>query len=199
MMATTKGEHPVDDARNLQNPSPRSIGIATAAALTVSIVVLLAFVLPAEFGVDPLGTGEVLGLNALSGPSDNPLQAQPEVHKNDYAEFILGPFQSVEYKYLMDIDSTMVFTWTADGELFYDFHAEPAGLGAEYAVSFEAGLSERGMGSFHAPFTGVHGWFWENRSFDTITIRVYSAGFYVNGTVFQDGGSFERQLQSVSD
>ena len=55
------------------------------------------------------------------------------------------------------------------------------------------------MGSFHAPFTGIHGWFWENRGSSTITINLYSSGFYVNSTVFRDGGSYERELQTVAD
>ena len=58
----------------------------------------------------------------------------------------------------------MIFSWQADGELYYDMHAEPAGLGADYAESFEQGNGESRTGSFHAPFTGIHGWFWENRA-----------------------------------
>ena len=182
---------------NNLNASPRSIAIATVVALLVSVAVLVAFVLPAEFGVDPLGTGDALGLTALSREQEGPLEKQLEVHRTDYAEFILEPFQSVEYKYLMDNDASMIFTWDADADLYYDFHAEPAGLGEEYVVSYEIGVARQSMGSFHAPFTGIHGWFWENRGFSPVTIRLHSAGFYVNSTVFQDGGSYERELRSV--
>jgi len=30
-------------------------------------------------------------------------------------------------------------------------------------------------------------------------VQLYSSGFYVNSTVFRDGGSYERELQIVAD
>ena len=185
----------------IDNNSPSSsknILIASAISFVVALLVLFSFILPAEFGADPLGTGELFGLNAL-GLEENPFEEQLNIHKTDSVEFILGPFESVEYKYLLDMDSSMLFSWVADGDLYYDMHAEPAGLGEEYAESFEQGNGDSRMGSFHAPFTGIHGWFWENRSLSTITLQLYSSGFYVNSTVFRDGGSYERELQTVID
>lgn len=179
-------------------PSQRNILIASATAMGVALMVLLVAILPAEFGVDPLGTGELLGLTALSR-DEMPIEEQPEVHRQDYVEFELGPFQSVEYKYLMDLDAPLVFSWVADGDLYYDMHAEPAGLGEEYAESFEQGDGERRMGSYHAPFAGIHGWFWENRGARTITVRLYTAGFYQTSTVFRDGGDFERVIEPVAE
>ncbi len=179
-------------------PSPKNIIIATAIALVVALVVLFVAILPAEFGSDPLGTGELFGFTALSRDA-NPFEEQLEVHRSDYVEFVLDAFQSVEYKYLMDLDASMVFSWVADGELYYDMHAEPAALGAEYAESFEQGTANRRMGSFHAPFTGIHGWFWENRSLNTVVIKLYSSGFYQSSTVFGDGGDYERQINPVAE
>jgi len=179
-------------------PSTKNILIASAVSFMVALVVLFSFILPAEFGSDPLGTGELFGLNVL-GLEENPFEEQLEVHKSDYVEFILGPFESVEYKYLLDMDASMLFRWVACVELYYDMHAEPAGLGEDYAESFEQGTGESRMGSFHAPFTGIHGWFWENRGSQTITLQLHSSGFYVNSTVFRDGGSYERELLTVTD
>ncbi|MFK7865281.1 MAG: hypothetical protein AB8B95_13765 [Pseudohongiellaceae bacterium] len=181
-----------------QAPSQQSIIKATAIAFAVAVIVTLTAILPAEFGVDPLGIGQRLGLTALSR-DENPFEEQLIVHRSDYVEFELGSFQSVEYKYLMDLDASMVFSWVADGELYYDMHAEPAGFDEEFAESFEQGNSEQRMGSFHAPFTGIHGWFWENRSLDTITVRLYTAGFYVSSTVFRDGGTYDRQLDPINE
>ena len=177
-------------------PATKNILIASAVALVIALLVLFSFILPAEFGSDPLGTGELFGLNALS-LEENPFEEQLEVHRTDYVEFVLGPFESVEYKYLLDMDSSMLFSWTADGELYYDMHAEPAGLGEEYAESVEQGSADKRMGSFHAPFTGIHGWFWENRGASTITLQLHSSGFYINSTVVRDGGDFERMLEPV--
>lgn len=179
-------------------PSPKSIIIASAVAFGVALLVLFTAILPAEFGRDPLGIGGLTGLTALSR-AENPVEEQLEVHKSDFVEFVLEPFQSVEYKYLMDLDTSMVFSWVATGELYYDMHAEPAGLGPEASVSYEQNTAERQMGSFHAPFAGIHGWFWENRSGRTVEIRLYTAGFYVESTVFGDGGSYERSLEAVTE
>lgn len=179
-------------------PDPRSILKASAIALVVAIVVTVTVILPAEFGSDPLGTGAALGLTVLS-KDQNPFEEQLEIHRTDFVEFELGAFQSVEYKYLMDLEAAMIFSWVADGELYYDMHAEPAGLDEEYAESFEQGNSDRRMGSFHAPFAGIHGWFWENRSLDTVTVRLYTSGFYESSTVFRDGGTFDRQLETITE
>lgn len=182
----------------IKPPSSKNIIIATVVALLVALLVLFVAILPAEFGADPLGTGDLLGLTALSRDA-NPFEEQLEVHRTDYVEFVLDAFQSVEYKYLLDLDAPMVFSWVADGELYYDMHAEPAGLGEEYAESFEQGTADRRMGSFHAPFTGIHGWFWENRSLNTVVVKLYSSGFYQDSTVFRDGGDYQRQIDPVAE
>lgn len=177
---------------------PKTIVKASLIAMAVAVLVLFVAILPAEFGSDPLGTGELLGLNALSR-AENPFEEQLEIHQTDSVEFLLEAFQSVEYKYLMDMDASMIFSWVADGEVYFDMHAEPAGLGEEFAESFEQGNADRRMGSFHAPFAGIHGWFWENRSLNTITVRLYTSGFYQNSTVFRDGGSYERIIGPVTE
>ncbi|MBT3530246.1 MAG: hypothetical protein HOF74_04375 [Gammaproteobacteria bacterium] len=186
------------EQQNTTPPSTRNIIIASCIAFAVAMVVLFTAILPAEFGRDPLGTGELLGLNVLSA-EENPFEEHAEIHRTDYVEFILEPFQSVEYKYLMDLDAPMIFSWVADGEVYYDMHAEPAGLGEEYAESFEQGNADRRMGSFHAPFAGIHGWFWENRSLNTIVVEVYSSGYYQTSTVFRDGGDYERVIEPVAE
>ncbi len=188
----------MSEPRNISPPTPRSIITATAIAFGTSLIVLFIAILPAEFGADPLGTGRLFGLTALSAEV-NPFEEKAEPHRTDYVEFELGPFQSVEYKYTMDLDSPMVFSWIADGEVYYDMHAEPAGLGEEYAESFEQGNSDRRFGSFHAPFTGIHGWFWENRGFDTVTVRLFASGFIVDSTVYRDGGDYYRELELITE
>ena len=181
-----------------QAPSSRNILIATGISFVVGLLVLLVAILPAEFGTDPLGTGDLLGLTALSR-SETPFEEQVEMHRTDYVEFELRPFQSVEYKYTMDLDAPMVFTWTSDSEVYFDMHAEPAGLGEEYAESFEQGDAERRTGSFHAPFAGIHGWFWENRSGRTVVVRLHASGFFVDSTVFRDGGDYSRDIAPIAD
>ena len=42
-------------------PSAKTLGIASAAAVCVGALVLVTAVLPAEYGIDPLGTGKAWG------------------------------------------------------------------------------------------------------------------------------------------
>ena len=50
----------------MEVPSLRKIVAATVAALIVAGVILVTVVLPAEYGIDPLGTGKALGLGDLA-------------------------------------------------------------------------------------------------------------------------------------
>ena len=188
----------MDSEENLTSPpSNKNILLSIGGALAVALLVLLAAILPAEFGIDPLGIGNLTGLTELSR-AENPFEEQLEYHRSDYVEFELGPFESVEYKYTMDLDAPMVFTWEANREVYFDMHAEPAGLGEDYAESFEQGNDVSRTGSFHAPFAGIHGWFWENRSGRTVTVRLYAAGFFLDSTVFRDGGDYSRVIDPVT-
>ena len=50
----------------VQSPSKAAIAKATAIALLVAAVLLITAVLPAEYGIDPLGTGKALHLTDLA-------------------------------------------------------------------------------------------------------------------------------------
>jgi hypothetical protein len=56
-MAASHAPAPPIDA-----PSRKRILLATGAVLVVSAIVVVTAVLPAEYGLDPLGTGSALGL-----------------------------------------------------------------------------------------------------------------------------------------
>lgn len=169
----------------------RNLAVAISAAFVAAIAVFVAIILPAEFGRDPLGTGRLFGLSGVSESTADALQNQLEFHKTDEVEFILEPFQSLEYKYLMDQGNGLVYSWQADGELYYDMHAE--NLTVEDAEeSYAEGDADRSMGVYEAAFNGMHGWFWENRGFDTVTLRLQSSGFYVHATEYRGGGSTDR-------
>ena len=47
-------------------PSLRTLAVASAVSVVVAALVLVTAVLPAEYGIDPLGTGRMLGFTALS-------------------------------------------------------------------------------------------------------------------------------------
>jgi len=183
-------------------PSRAKILAATAVALVVAAVVLVVAVLPAEFGVDPLGTGARLGLTGLASVEEDGAltvargvnTAQPAAYKVDTIEIRLSRGKSVEYKYHVESGGGFVYAWKATGNGVYDFHGQPDGKPAEDSRSYDKRdrpEAAQANGAFTAPFTGVHGWFFENPGDSDVTITLTSAGFYDRAEQFMDkGGHF---------
>ena len=180
-------------------PSGRKLAMTTAVAMAVAAIILVTFVLPAEYGLDPLGTGEALGLTPLAGinpiiPDDEtpaagsklvptqqgPVGHYPAPYKTDATKFVLGPYEYVEYKYRLEKDAAMLYSWSADGGLLHDLHGDRDGAPANASESFDKEPRRHASGTFTAPFTGIHGWYWENPGGETITVSLASAGFYAS-------------------
>jgi hypothetical protein len=178
-------------------PTTRKILAATSLALIVAGVILVTAVLPAEFGIDPLGTGRLLGLTALSGGAAGAIAPQPAEYKLDSNEFVLGPYEFMEYKYRIEQGGSMVFSWAATGPLMYDFHSEPDGAPQGYAESFDKQQSAQANGTYTAPFSGIHGWFWENPGSKTVTITLTTAGFYSAAQEFSGNDSSFHPLTDI--
>jgi hypothetical protein len=207
-------------------PSLRSLAIATAVALLCAGVILVAFVLPAEYGIDPLGTGRALGLTDLanatgeaakpavasvSAPSESggvaktainpvlvpsPTGDAPTVRDTfipqrdrfqfDSREITLAAGEGMEIKYDMKKGAGLVYSWTTSAPVSFEFHGEPdvkpAGKeGTDYYESYELDDKkgrDQAHGTFIAPSTGIHGWFWENKSDKPVTLKLASAGFF---------------------
>lgn len=178
-------------------PSTRALAKASAAALLVAAFVLVVAVLPAEYGVDPLGAGKALGLVALSGGNtvvEGPPVATdaglvptalakagayyPAEYKFDSREITLQPYDYLEYKYHLQMGAQMLFSWKASTPVMHEFHGEPDGGPEGYFESYDKATRQGADGSFTAPFTGIHGWYWENPGGEPVTIRLTTAGFY---------------------
>lgn len=188
---------------------------AVAASLAIAGVVLVVAVLPAEYGIDPLGTGEALGLNRLAAVGESgaatdiaDLQAleavrpgantaQPAVFKRDTIEFELGPFEGMEYKYRVDQKgAAFVYAWTSSAPVNVDFHGEPEGAPKGTAEFYEQTKgTSAAQGTFYAPAPGIHGWYWENQGADVVTVKLTSAGFYDYAIEFRQHGETHRLLK----
>jgi len=183
-------------------PSRRKLAQTTAIAIVAAAAILVTLVLPAEYALDPLGTGRVLGLTRISAPpprveepaappggplapiQNGPIGLYPAEYKTDSTRFVLGPYEFVEYKYHLEQGATMVFAWKSSATVLHDLHGEKDSARGE-AVSFEKNERRQGTGSFTAPFTGIHGWYWENPGGDTVTVTITSAGFYTSAMEFR--------------
>lgn len=174
-------QHPIALA-----PSRKQLLKGTAIALVVAALLLVAIVLPAEYGVDPLRVGRVLGLTELAQES-NEISAQlMHEHERKYLSgrvlINVGPGEGLEYKATLAEGEPLLYSWTvAGGPVYFEFHGEPTEgeWPKDYYRSYQ--IKERSTGehgSFVAPFTGKHGWYWKNLSTEAATITLEASGFY---------------------
>lgn len=179
-------------------PSLATLGRTTLVALAVAAVILVTAVLPAEYAIDPLGTGRWLGLTEIAAPTAAPVASTrragaalkpaqagrvaiyPGSYSYDVYEVTLEPFEYVEYKYQLEQDAAMVFSWTASAPVTQDFHGERAAAAAGEATeeSYDKVDRQGADGTFTAPFAGIHGWYWENPNADPVTVRLTTSGYY---------------------
>jgi hypothetical protein len=66
-----------------QATSAKQLWLASAAAVVVALIVLVIAILPAEYGVDPTGLGETLGLTALSTTASRTLEITDVIGGNE--------------------------------------------------------------------------------------------------------------------
>ena len=182
------------------------IAVAAGAALFVAGVVLVMFVLPAEFAVDPMGTGARTGLLDLGvtgqqvaalesaastgsgGDQGAILALQERPFQHETIELTIAPGQWVEYKYRLDKGESLLYAWKTSGPVNLDFHAEPDGGPAGYAQSYEVKKAVTAeSGTMVAPFSGIHGWYWQNTTDQDVTVMLTSSGFYNIAHEFRDG------------
>ena len=171
------------------------IAVVSGAALLAAGLILVAAVLPAEFAIDPFGIGRVLGLTAIGDVQKNLASfeaaretgaagaaivvPQERAYQNETREFTLAARDSFEYKYRLDKGEALLYSWRASGPVNYEFHAEPDGAPRGYAETYEKkNATGTASGTLTAPFSGIHGWYWENTSGKDVTITVSAAGFY---------------------
>lgn len=183
-------------------PSARTLGIATGFALLVASSILVTIVLPAEYGIDPLGTGRALGLDVMTASIPNepvpidpaaaamvpkiegPVATYPAEFRVDSREIVLEPYEYKEFKYRLEKGAMMMFAWKASGDVVHDFHGDADGASADQAQSYDKQPRRHADGSFVAPFSGIHGWFWENPGDQAVTITLTTAGFFTSAHEF---------------
>jgi len=188
------------------------IALAAGAALLAAGLILVMFVLPAEYGVDPLGTGARLGLVQLgvTGQQVAALNAaasaggagqgaivvgQERPFHEETVDFKLAPHEGMEYKYRLEKGEALLYTWSATAAVNYELHAEPDGAPSGYAQSYEKRPAiSQASGTLTAPFTGIHGWYWENSGGQEITVTLRTAGFYAISHEFRNGAPVKNKM-----
>ncbi len=183
---------------------PRALARASIAASAAAAAVLLLFVLPAEWGIDPTGAGNAMGLTRMAQTDEMEDEAQapdasaaaaatltiaPQIKENiatstawraDEKTVTLAPHSGVEIKAHMVKGDRLVFRWAASGgAVRMDMHGEPTnGKEGEFSTYWKQKDLTEAQGSFTAPYDGTHGWYWRNGGEVPVTITLKTAGFY---------------------
>src|SRR5262245_35220430 len=206
-MMETATDHVMESAPQATGVEVKQrIAVALGLAILAAGLILVMFILPAEFAVDPLGTGARLGLLPLGevGQQVNQLNAnaaaaggagqaailvpQEKAFQQESVDFKLAPHEGMEYKYRLDKGEALLYSWTATAPVNYELHAEPDGAPAGYAQSYEKkNAFTQASGTLTAPFPGIHGWYWENTSNSEVTVTLKTAGYYNLSHEFRNG------------
>ena len=178
---------------------------ATLGAAAAGATLVVMFWMPAEYGIDPTGGGGVLGLTNM-GEAKQRLEAeqnmgtdpmlaevlarldrieallaadQPPVEVvdgwRDSFSYALAPGQGFEVKLTMEAGQVAGFEWQADGAVYVDMHGDSASQEHSYAIQ-DSSLADDG--TLTAAFTGSHGWYWRNRTDQTVTVALQTRGDY---------------------
>lgn len=216
-----------DLPRRAELPSSAQLLKSTAIAAVGAAVLLVAVVLPSEYGVDPTGAGRALGLTAMGEikqelareaaaeaqvasqttatmtapapapptaprPTEAPAAtaapaptapvaaaAEPAV-RNDEVRVTLKPGEAAEYKLSMREGAKVEFEWTSvGGGVNFDAHGDPVKAPRGFYHGYGKGRNSSGeTGELVAAFDGTHGWFWRNRSGQTVTVTLKVRGAY---------------------
>ena len=187
---------------NTQKPSENDLPTSsqllksTMVAIGVGCTLLILVVLPAEYGTDPTGVGELLGLKKMGeiktrlkqdflkeniGAKDE-LMVESETGKEnqDVMEFVIAPDEAIEIKLEMKKGSIAKYNWTTkNGGLNYNLHGD-GHKGSQKSISYKKGrMTSSDSGEFKSEFDGYHGWFWRNRNNESVTVTLETIGDYI--------------------
>lgn len=189
-------------------PTSKQLIKSTILAAIAAIVLLFTVVLPAEYGIDPTGVGNLLQLTEMGQVK----QQLADEAAADAAGLLVAETPNVDDVTEQAVSATLADTAVASGEwrdeipftltpgegleikmkmdsggkaeyswvvAGGDLNFDTHGDAAGKAISYEKG---RGVaadeGVLEAAFTGNHGWFWRNRGDSDVQVVLRTRGDY---------------------
>jgi len=118
----------------------------------------------------------------IDNHTHNHEQRHEHTHSELWKDTVTIPIaagKGLEYKFYLNKGEKLEFVWdTAGIPLYFDFHGEPEGDKTGYFKSFKESTQSQFSGTLVVPFTGSHGWYWENKSTQTVKIILKTRGNY---------------------
>ncbi len=128
---------------------------------------------------------EPVAAQAEPAPAAAPTPVQPEPPKvatqQHEVNLTLKPNQATEIKLEMKEGAKANFHWTANGgRLNYDTHGDPYKAPKGFYHGYGKGKNAPELqGELVAAFDGKHGWFWRNRTNETVKLTLRTDGEYI--------------------
>ena len=183
-------------------PTSSQLLKSTMVAICVGCALLILVILPAEYGTDPTGVGELLGLKKMgeiktrlkqdflkenqvfkeSNGAKDELMVESETGKEnqDVMELVIAPNEAIEIKLEMKKGSIAKYKWTTqNGGLNYNLHGD-GHKDSQNSIIYKKGrMTSFDSGEFKSEFDGHHGWFWRNRNNESVTVTLETIGDYI--------------------
>lgn len=131
-------------------------------------------------GTPLVGPASALVLEGDAGPDTGSGGFTDSRASIEVTRISLAPDEGKELKLAMRKGARADYAWSTDrGVVNYDAHGDSTNAPRSY-VSYQKGSEvDSAAGSLIAEFDGKHGWFWRNRSRDSITITLRVSGEYL--------------------
>ncbi len=129
----------------------------------------------------PLETTSVGNTTEASSQTSSVLPAASAPNlRTEEMSITLAPNEGQEIKLTMAKgDSVNYSWWTSGGRANFDTHADSKALQIKYH-NYEKGSMERSEGVLEAAFDGNHGWFWRNRTAESMTVTLKVSGTFTD-------------------
>lgn len=130
---------------------------------------------------------ETIASKGVTLPADAQLQS-------DRFQVELLPYEGIELKYVLAEGAPMLFSWHATKPVNVDMHSHPFDGGDALTESFVIDDLQAQTAVYVAPFTGIHGWYWQNRTLEPVTLTLDASGVITGSKIFDPAGEHDRPL-----
>jgi len=179
---------------NTELPSTSRLIKSTILSIGFAAIILVTTVLPAEYGIDPTGAGELFGLKRMGEikeslsekansnntesvtNSHSNIDLKPSNYISQIGEITISfkPNEGRELKVTMLKGEEMNYNWYTDGEeIYFAAHTD-----SSEPHDYSEGTKSSDKGVLKAFCDGRHGWWFKNRTSEVVTLTLKVDGKY---------------------
>lgn len=167
---------------NVEIPSSASLVRSTLLAMIAAALILVFVVLPREYGIGVIDVPKLYGIGGPLAAETVSLSTTVlgQGLRRDELVIRLKPDQSAEVKLAMRSGETVRYSWSTNGGgVNFNTHADPDDSTQAKPHRYGAGQDmARESGTLEAVFDGQHGWYWKNRTRETVLLTLRTEGAY---------------------